>query len=131
MWVAGDRDVTREPFPAPRAHISAWPRGPPLPIPRDRFSPSRKDGKFRDLGGPRRGDGFLDASKDDVRGHRVEFHVTAGWEDREALSDPLLQFLPCAAEECAEASVEAELFAVVAYEVEDCANVAVGNGSSR
>ena len=74
---------------------------------------------------------LLDASKDDLRGHRVEFHVTAGWEEGEALSDPLLQFLSCAAEERAEASIESELFAVVAYEVEDGANVAVGNGSSR
>ena len=57
--------------------------------------------------------------------------MATGWEEWEALSDPLLQFLSCAAEECAEASIEAELFAVVAYDVEDGANVAVGNGSSR
>lgn len=45
--------------------------------------------------------------------------MAAGWEVGEALSDALLQFLSCAAEERAEASIESELFAVVAYEVED------------
>ena len=90
--------------------------------------------KFCDLGGPRRGDGLargqafaclkagfalLDASKDDLRARGVEFHVAAGWEVGEARSDSLLQFLSCAAEERAEASIESELFAVVAYEVED------------
>ena len=90
--------------------------------------------KFCDLGGPGRGDGFLDASKDDLRGHRVEFHVAAGWEVGEALSDALLQFLSCAAEERAEASVEAELFAVVAYEVEDgagCLSLGAAQASAQ
>ena len=77
---------------------------------------------------------LLDASKDDLRGDGVEFHVAAGWEVREALSDAQLQFLSCAAEERAEASIESELFAVVAYEVEDgagCLSLGAAQASAQ
>ena len=40
-----------EAYPAPRAHRSAWPRGPPLPSPRDCFGP------LRNGSGPRNDDG--------------------------------------------------------------------------
>ena len=60
--------------------------------------------------------------------------MAAGWEIREALSDALLQFLSCAAEERAEASIESELFAVVAYEVEDgagCLSLGAAQASAQ
>lgn len=72
-----------------------------------------------DLGAPAGGDGAADAREDDVARDAVQLHVAAGGEEGEGLLDLGGHLVAGAAQEGAEAAVEAEFGAVVADEVQD------------
>src|SRR3954447_6959444 len=58
-----------------------------------------------------------------LRGNPVEFHVTAGGQEREAVSDRSNEVAARAAEQRARATVESELSPMETDEVEHCAEV--------
>ena len=75
-------------------------------------------------------DRLAEASQDDLLGDRLELEVAAGGQEREAVLDLALEVASRAAEQRPEATIEAELLAVVADEVEHRADLPLGFAQS-